>query len=153
MNLTRAIGAVICAMFLSISITQDTLASENINFKVYTTSKVIDGQPTPDVVTDFDCSDRIYLVLEAQGLEQKKHQLAVKWFNPVNEQQELTKYKFDGHPYSRVWAWLQLSGPPGAVIGQVFDPAFGMEDFIGKWQVQVLLNSKKLDQIEFNVLC
>jgi len=77
----------------------------------------------------------------------------VKWINPDDEQQELTRYKFNATKWSRNWAWLQLNGPTGAVLGQVFDPSFGMEEFIGTWHAEISMDNEKIQNLEFHVLC
>jgi len=124
-------------------------------YNIYLTNKVENDQPEMDDQSDrvFDCTDRIYLVVEALNLPQKKHKLTVKWLNPVGNQQEKTDYNFDAAPFTRIWAWLQLNGPPGAVIGQVFDPTFGMEEFIGEWSAQVAIDKKKVEKLKFIVVC
>ncbi len=128
-------------------------ADESVSFRTYLTNEVINDQPGQSTVTEFGCTDRIYLVVEAAGLSEQKHELTVKWFNPVDDQQELTNYGFDAFSYTRVWAWLQLSGPPGAVLGQMFDPSFGMEEFIGEWHAKVLIDKSEISNLGFNVLC
>ena len=104
-------------------------------------------------MTAFDCSDRIYTVVEAQGLALGKHELKVSWVDPAGIQKELTRYEFDAYPFTRIWAWLQLNPPTGAIIGQVFDPSFGMEEFIGQWTAKVSIDDKLVKQHEFEVLC
>ena len=121
--------------------------------EVYTTNLEKDGQPIHQQLTEFDCSDRIYTVLEAQGLDSGKHKLKVSWIDPSGTQKELTRYEFDAYAFTRVWAWLQLSPPTSAIIGQVFDPSFGMEEFIGQWTAKVSIDGKLVKQHEFEVLC
>lgn len=124
-------------------------------YKIYLTNKVVNDQPRMEdqASTAFDCTDRIYIVVEALGLESQKYDLTVSWVNPVGDQQEKTDYRFKAQPFTRVWAWLQLSGPPGAVIGQVFDPTFGMEDFIGDWSAKVSIDGKSVEKVPFTVVC
>ena len=142
------------ALFLSPYILGDTgFAHDSPQFKTYVTRQVIDNEPSMEADTIFDCSDRIYVVLEALQLPIKKSDLMVRWFNPTGDQQERTDFQFMAQPFTRVWAWLQLNGPPGAVIGQVFDPSFGMEDFIGDWEAQVFLDKEIIDKISFQVVC
>lgn len=132
------------------------LAEENPQYKIYLTKRVEeDNQPAMEDTADtvFDCTDRIYLVVEALGLATKKYDLTVKWLNPTGAQQEKTDYAFDAMPFTRIWAWLQLSGPPGAVIGQVFDPTFGMDEFIGEWTAEVSVDRKRVRKANFTVVC
>ena len=130
-----------------------TYAAEPATYRTYLTNKTINSQPDHLPVTEFSCSDRIYLVVESTGLSKEMHVLVVKWINPDHEQQELTRYKFKGIPFSRNWAWLQLNGPTGAVLGQVFDPSFGMENFIGTWQAEVSMDNETVQNLEFFVIC
>ena len=129
------------------------VAQDEPQYKTYLTRQVIDNEPAMEADSIFDCTDRIYVVLEALRLPQKNTQLMVRWFNPTGEQQERTVFDFNAQPFTRVWAWLQLNGPPGAVIGQVFDPSFGMEDFIGDWEAKVFLDKKPVETIGFQVIC
>ena len=138
---------------LAIGIVGPAYGQEEPKFNVYLTNEVEEGYPTQKQMTEFSCSDRIYIVIEALGLSSEDHQMTVSWRDPTDAQQELTNYTFKGQDYNRIWAWLQLSGPPGAVFGQIFDPSFGMEDFIGEWRAIVSLNRKKLAELPFNVLC
>jgi len=128
-------------------------SSGNEEYQLYLTNRIENNQPSSEKQDKFDCSDRIYLVLEARNLPLEKHELTVRWLDPEGDQQELTQYEFNGLSYTRVWAWLQLHGPTSAVIGKIFDQSFGMEDFIGQWVVIVLINKKKIGELEFNILC
>ena len=90
----------------------------------------------------------------AAGLGQGEHELKVRWLDPTGEQRELTRFPFQGSPIANhIWAWLQLHGPTGAIIGQMFDPSFGMEEFIGDWSAEVFINNKQVASREFQVLC
>ena len=142
-------------LFLGLAQSGTSLAEDEPSYKIYLTNKVVDNQPAMEdqAETTFDCTDRIYIVVEALGLSGKSHKLTVKWLNPVGDQQERTEYPFDSVPFVRVWAWLQLNGPPGAVIGQVFDPTFGMEEFIGEWHAHVLIDKKTVKKLNFVVVC
>lgn len=128
-------------------------AADEVSYKSYLTNQVTNNQPILTGNTEFDCSDQIFLVVEVAGLPRVQHNLKVKWMNPLNKQQELTDYDFEALPFTRVWAWIQLHGPTGAVIGQVFDPSSGMEDFIGTWHAKVSINKDKIADLEFHVLC
>lgn len=123
-------------------------------YNVYFTGKAESGIPGNDVQTDFDCSEKVFLVLEIAGMEMGEHQLLVRWFDPRGKQEELTRYSFHYvGAGTRIWAWLRLSGPPGAAIGRVFDPSFGMGSFIGKWRAEILIDGKLIGEREFEVLC
>ena len=142
-------------LLILITVYSTSATAEAPQYKIYLTKKTQHDQPSMEeqAATVFDCTDRIYIVVEALGLETKNYNLTVNWINPVGAQQEKTDYKFHAQPFTRVWAWLQLSGPPGAVIGQVFDPAFGMEEFIGEWSANVSINRDSVKKLAFTVVC
>ena len=122
-------------------------------YEFYLTNKAENNMPSREKMTAFDCSDRVHLVMEAFNLEPGNHRLEVLWFNPQGKRQEVTRFNFNGAAYSRVWAWLQLHGSTGAAIGQIFDPSFGMEDFIGNWTAKVSINQTPIESVEFHVIC
>lgn len=123
-------------------------------FTVYVTTEVEDQQPVrKDDVQFFDCSDRIYVVVEASGLTPGKHQMTVRWINPAEAQQERTDYAFTSGSHARIWAWLQLSGPTGSVLGRLFDSSFGMEEFIGEWTARTYIDDDSVAASQFNILC
>ena len=131
---------------------QDAPATEPA-YTTYLTRKVIHNEPDTQPEAVFDCQDRIYAVLEAFHLPPQPVKLTVRWFNPSGEQQERTDFPFQGQPFNRVWAWLQLHGPTGAAIGQMFNPSFGMEEFIGDWEVRLFLDQQSVGKIPFQVVC
>ncbi len=155
-NFTQAVNSCY-KTFIAVALlaTLPAKAAADVRYEIYLTNHVISTQPTSTAVTQFDCSDRIFVVVEATGLAQAEHELTVEWINPADERLELTNFDFHAHPStpSRVWAWLQLHGPTGAVIGQIFDPSFGMEDFIGEWHARVLIDQEQIGAPVFNVLC
>ncbi|MEE9447778.1 MAG: hypothetical protein V3V09_07435 [Arenicellales bacterium] len=112
--------------------------------------------PSATPEAQFDCSDKIYAVIEIKtaGSHNKEHQLVVNWMNPGNKLEEKTRYKFTSYGEgTRIWAWLTLSAPSGAAIGRIFDPAFGMASFIGKWRAEIKVDDKKIATHPFEVLC
>ncbi len=127
--------------------------AQTVGYDIYLTSKEVNNQPGEERQTEFDCTDRIFVVVIAAGLSLEKHELKVRWLDPTGEQKELTRYQFDGLSVTKIWAWLQLNGPTGAIIGQMFDPSFGMEEFIGDWHAEVYIDNKKVSLQPFRVLC
>ncbi len=123
----------------------------------YLTAKQIEGVPGYENQKDFTCSDQVYLVIETAANEATTatdHQLSVIWHNPHGKVEQRTLYDFTHfRGGSRVWAWLRLSGPPSAAIARLFDPAFGMGEFIGTWSAEVKIDRKKVATHEFEVLC
>ena len=105
----------------------------------------------------FECSDTIYAVIEVTAPERQQaseHLLVVNWFNPNGKLEQRTRFEFNSYGKgTRVWAWLRLSGSTGAAIGQMFDPSFGMSEFIGTWRAEFIIDDDKLANHHFEVLC
>ena len=130
-----------------------TSSGQNVGYDIYLTAKEENNQPSEIRQDEFDCTDRIFVVIIVAGLSKEKHELKVRWLDPAGNQKELTRYNFEGRAITKIWAWLQLNGPTGAIIGQMFDPSFGMEEFIGDWHAEVYIDNKKVSLKPFRVLC
>ena len=128
-------------------------ADQSVGYNIFLTNQENNNQPLDEPMTQFDCSDRIFLVVIVAGLEQENHELKVRWLGPGGDQRELTRYEFLALPVTKIWAWLQLHGPTGAIVGQMFDPSFGMEEFIGQWTAEVFIDGEKVSLQQFQVLC
>lgn len=127
------------------------------SFDSYLALEASKGRPGVKAQDHFECSDTIYAVIEVTAPERQKateHLLIVNWFNPEGRLQERTRVEFNSYGKgTRVWAWLRLSGSTGAAIGQMFDPSFGMAEFIGTWRAEFLIDDKELATHHFEVLC
>lgn len=136
---------------------QSVQAETEPTFRSYITGEGGKNRPRGKAQTDFECSDTIYIVVEVTApvrQEPSDHLLVVNWLNPNDKLQEKTRIEFKSYGKgTRVWAWLRLSGSTGAAIGQVFDPSFGMSQFIGKWRADVSIDDTKTDTHHFDVLC
>ncbi len=148
----------VCALaFSHISIAQDKAVTASPSFNTFITARAIDDIPGSTPEKHFDCSDKIYTVIEVTAPERQtpsQHELIVDWLNPGNKLEQKTRYAFTSYGKgTRVWAWLRLSGPTGAAIAQIFDPAFGMGEFIGQWRAEVRIDGKKIVTHPFDVLC
>jgi hypothetical protein len=132
-------------------------AEQKPSFRSYLTGEGSHNRPRGAALKDFECSDTIYIVVEVTDPVRQKpseHLLIVDWFNPGSKLQEKTRIEFKSYGKgTRIWAWLRLSGTTGASIGQMFDPSFGMGQFIGKWRAEVHIDDDKLDTHHFDVLC
>ena len=115
------------------------------------------GTPDGKVENKFDCLDKIYSVTQARFLALGKHSVEFRWVNPHGEAQEITKYDFFVNTSNAngvdLWAWLKLSRGQGAGLFQWLDPATGLEEFIGEWTVELLIDGEKLAQNNFIVNC
>ena len=146
-------GLLLIALLTSLPIEAKTEPT----FRSYLTMEGSKNHPASKAKSNFECSDTIYVVVEVTApvrQETSEHLLIVDWFNPGNRLQEKTRIDFKSYGKgTRLWAWLRLSGTTGASIGQMFDPSFGMSEFIGKWRAEVRIDEKKIDTHQFDVLC
>jgi len=126
-------------------------------FEAYLTAEAKNNTPGLTRQDQFECADKIYVVIDAVAPGEKKsieHLLVVNWFNPGDRLEQKTRFTFSSYGKGRqVWAWLKLSGSTGSSIGQIFDPSYGMDKFIGKWRVKIVIDNKKLATLPFDVLC
>lgn len=146
-----------CVVLLYVAFSLVVQADTEPSFRSYLTGEGSQNRPRSEAQNDFECSDTIYIVVEVTDpvrQEPGEHLLIVDWFNPVSKLQEKTRIEFKSYGKgTRVWAWLRLSGSTGASIGQMFDPSFGMSEFIGKWRAEVRIDDEKLATHHFDVLC
>ena len=112
------------------------------------------GSPRTEAKTEFDCSDKIYTVLELDDYAVGRHQLSVTWRDPEANTREKTTYPFSYRGKKvRLWSWLTLSRATGAAMIQWIDPAAGLEEFIGEWDVEVRINDKLEKRDQFQISC
>mgnify|MGYP003310958499 CR=1 FL=1 len=121
----------------------------------YVTNEIDDnGQPTRPKSSIFDCSDRIHAVVAVKDIEHGKHVLEVDWIDPSGKQRETELYRFNHSGYrQQIWAWLTLHPPPRTIALRLFNPSYGMQDFIGIWNVDVSINGITFGNKQFEVLC
>lgn len=113
------------------------------------------GFPQDESKEGFDCLDKIYAVTTVKGFKKGKHIIEFKWIAPSGETRERTVYDFfvREKPTTKLWAWLELSRGQGAGVVQWLNPAAGLEDFIGQWELQLLINDREYSSKEFDVNC
>ena len=126
-------------------------------FETYLTAHAKDNRPGSISQNEFECADKIYAVVKVTAPDRQKaseHLLIVNWLNPENHLEQKTRLNFKSYGRgTQVWAWLKLSGSTGASIGQIFDPSYGMDEFIGKWRAEIIIDDKKIATHPFDVLC
>jgi len=151
--MTKFIKFLICIVI--ITVTGITVKAEaKVTHKVYLTAKENNGIPDTTPQTEFRCSDKIYTIIEVSGLSKSKHQLEAVWTDPNGKKREHTKVPlYVSQDSARTWVWLSLHRPLGATVVTAFDPAYGMEEFIGDWNVSIYIDNKQLDNKQFSVLC
>jgi hypothetical protein len=131
-----------------------TPASAAPQHKVYLTAEATDGVPSDKAATDFGCTDTIYAVIELTGASTAKHHLEAVWRDPAGKDRERTRYPFwVGRDQERIWVWLKLHRPTEAALVQFLNPSAGMDEFIGEWQIHLLLDDQPLGIQKFKVLC
>lgn len=122
--------------------------------KVYFSSENQHGGPTLETQDSFDCTDKIFTVIELNDYPKERYALSVKWIDPLGTVRENTQYPFQVFQNeTRVWAWLSLSRARGAGMISFINPAAGLEEFIGEWTIDISLNGKKLPSEHFSVIC
>jgi len=122
--------------------------------KVYLSDGDEHGFPQTYKKDVFECTEKIYSVLELSDYPIGTYQLSVAWIDPTRDVRERTEYEFRvRESETRLWAWLTLSRATGASILQWIDPAAGLEEFVGDWKIEVRVNDKKLASSDFQVVC
>lgn len=112
------------------------------------------GFPIPEGRDAFDCTDKIYTVVELENFPMGRHELSILWIDPAETSREHTKYAFHvRQKETRLWAWLRLSRATGAGMLQWLNPAAGLEEFIGPWTVEIRIDNKKIATEKFQVSC
>ncbi len=102
----------------------------------------------------FSCSDKIFTVIELNNLPRTKYDLAIVWKDPSNNERERTEHPFTvARDETRLWSWLSLSPSEGAAMIQWINPAAGLEEFVGPWTVDILINNRKISSKSFEVIC
>ncbi|NND00152.1 MAG: hypothetical protein HKN85_08220 [Gammaproteobacteria bacterium] len=112
------------------------------------------GFPLTTPAEIFDCSDKIYTVVDLSRYPLGKHELSILWIDPADSSREHTQYAFHVRENeTRLWAWLSLSRAQGAAMLQWLNPAAGLEEFIGPWTVEVRIDNRKIASKNFEVSC
>ncbi|MFC1664870.1 hypothetical protein ACFL17_04490 [Pseudomonadota bacterium] len=151
--MVRLLHIVVCIVVLTIGGTS-TDAIAKISHKIYLTSIENNGIPDTKPQLEFTCSDKIYAVIEVSGLSKKKHQLEAVWTDPKGKKRERTAVPlYVSQAQTRTWVWLKLHPGAGASVISAFDPAYGLEEFIGQWSISIFIDRELLDKKQFSVLC
>lgn len=150
---------IVMAFFLVLLIlfTPQTHANSDIkeNSTLHFTLRGEHGFPSKETVKSFDCLDRIYAVTELSYFKKGEYTIEFHWVDPDGNTRETTKYDFlmRKEPKTELWGWLELSRAKGAGMIQWLNPAAGLEEFIGFWTVELVLNGKTINKGQFEVLC
>lgn len=151
--------AFLVAFLCSISIGSEA------NTKAPSTKKVVSSKiyfalgnkyelPLKEERNYFSCSDKIFTVIELNNLPKTTYDLAIIWKDPSNTQRERTEHPFTvARDETRLWSWLSLAPSDGAAMIQWINPAAGLEEFVGPWTVDILINNRKISSKSFEVIC
>jgi hypothetical protein len=119
----------------------------------FVTSSIKNGVPISSLSDEFDCADKIFSVIDIQGLRNGEHTLNVDWIDPSGKRREQTTYSFHRAGSIRITVWLKLNLPKGATLLSAFNPALGMGEFIGRWEIRMWVDQSPVAQKWFSVLC
>ena len=140
----------ICALLLLGNISA-TRADPSIN--VWLSAEFENGWPVESSSNRFGCNDKIYAVIDLLGLEGGAHRLQADWTDPSGKIREHVDYPFNGAGSTRITIWLKLHPPKGSALFSFFNPAMGMDDFIGLWELVIRVDDDTRFNTEFEVLC
>ncbi len=130
----------------------ETINAEEQAFNVILSSEFAEANTIEQ--NTFDCDQKIYAVLHFHHFPKKLYQIEVNWIDPYDKKRETTKIPFYVSGLDNYsWSSLALHRSVGAGMLQWINPAAGMEEFIGKWSLEVMLDGKTNQRIEFEVVC
>ena len=141
----RWIGLLLCCLVSPV------MAATSLD--AFVTSSIENGVPVSSLNSEFNCTDKIFAVIDIQGLRNGEHTLNVDWIDPSGKRREQTTYSFHRAGSIRITVWLKLHPPRGATLLSAFNPALGMSDFIGRWEIRMRVDQSALAQKWFSVLC
>ncbi len=129
-------------------------AADDTRVNIFFTSAAQGGVPQDQPAEIFECSETIYGVVDLYSLTESEHSLKIIWIDPKGKSRERNEIAFTAHqPHERLWAWLKLHRPLGGSVASVIDPAIGMRDFIGEWEVEFQVDGKRIETGKFKVIC
>lgn len=150
MKLVTPLLAMLLAAFL---IPLNAAAEKEHN--IYLTSKTDAGVPLFEPMTTFSCEEKIYGVVEINRPgDTGRHTLYATWRNPSGDDQEVTEYPFqliDGNV--RIWVWLKLHRSSGSSLFQGMNPAGGLEEFAGDWELHIRIDDQRIGKKDFELIC
>ena len=132
----------------------NTQGSSKVKSKIYFALGNQYELPSKEERKHFSCSDKIFTVVELSNLPKTKYDLSIIWKDPRENERERSDFPFTvAHTETRLWTWLSLAPSDGASMIQWINPAAGLEEFIGLWTVDILINNRKIATKSFEVIC
>ena len=153
---TLTLLCALCAMnFALAKSNSDWSDAGNAVIRTYFAPLGPNHQPSKTKQKSFQCSEQIFTVLELSEYPAGKHDLAVKWIDPSRNVREHTRYSFgvSDSGQTKLWAWLELAPAAGSSLIAWMNPAAGLEEFIGTWDVEVKINNRMVSKRQFEVIC
>ena len=122
--------------------------------KIYLTASEQGGIPLAQPDTEFSCHDKIFAVIEVDGLSEDKHRLDAVWLDPLGKDREHTTYEFMVYGNTtKLWVWLKLHRSMEAAVVAFMNPSAGMDEFIGKWELRIAIDGQPIEKKSFSVNC
>ena len=129
-------------------------ASTQTEVRLYLTSEGLNLHPDSKPRAYFECSDKVYAVLEINHIPHGNHKLSLRWNDPAGKERERVDDPFTVQKQEiRLWAWLNLIRSKGAGMVQWINPAAGLEEFVGPWVVDAYVDNRKIASGSFSVDC
>jgi len=152
---TVVLVAFLCSLSLaSKANTKASDAKKPVSSKIYFALGNEYELPLKEERNYFSCSDKIFTVIELNNLPRTQYDLTIVWKDPSNNERERTEHPFTvARDETRLWSWLSLSPSEGAAMIQWVNPAAGLEEFVGPWTVDILINNRKISSKSFEVIC
>ena len=141
-------------IFIATVVASPLSADNDEQYSISFSSQHNNGLPILTDESKFDCSDQIYAIVNASKLDDTPIKATLFWKNPNGEIQEKTPvnlYPVEGKALG--WAWLKLHKSTGASLLSFMDDSIGMDEFIGDWQIELLIDNHRVADNSFNVLC
>jgi len=128
--------------------------SSKVSSKIYFSLGNQYNLPSNEGREHFSCSDKIFTVVELNNLPKTKYNLSIVWKDPTQTERERSEFPFTvARAETKLWTWLSLAPSDGAAMIQWINPAAGLEEFIGLWSVDILINNRKIATKSFEVIC
>ncbi len=107
---------------------------------------------------EFGCDDVIYLFYESADQSLAEASFEVVWRHKGNKMTHKTNQPFKPKSSGgRLWSWSGIAFNSGQStfdkLTAFLDPAAGREEFIGSWEITVLLSGVELKKLDMKVLC
>ena len=125
-------------------------AATSLDF--FVTSSIENGVPVSSSSDEFSCVDKIFLVIDIQGISNGEHTLNTDWIDSSGKRREQTTYNFHRAGNIRSTLWLKLHPTRGATLLSAFNLAWGMDEFIGRLEIRTSVGQSPAAQNWFSVL-